>query len=553
MGPIRPDLANTANRFASHARNSTVAPMNDHASQPVERHTDVCVVGGSAAGLAAALQIARQRRSVIVVDAGEPRNAPAATMHGYLGLDGVPPGDLLAAGREEVRTYGGEVLDGSVTTVRRDTDGDFRVELTGGHLVHARRVVAATGLIDELPAIDGLAAHWGGDVVHCPFCHGYEVRDQSVTVILTHPAGLHPVALFGHLADELTVVVHDSRAVPPEHLQGLRAAGVEIREGPVSRIVTGADGHVNGVELADGTTLATDVVVVGPRFRARAGAFTPLGIAPEPHVSGLGTILATQGFGATSVPGFYAAGNVTDPSQQVVQAAADGARVGAMVASDLATQDQQRGAARAAGETDWDRRYSGGQLWSGRPNGNLVAEVAALAPGRALDVGAGEGGDALWLAEQGWAVVASDLSGRALERIAGEADRRGVTVETLHVDANAADAYPQRAFDLVTASYASIPRTPDHRAVATMLGAVAPGGNLVVVSHALPARPEPIDVHVGSRAYDVDAYERVTDFAAAVAASDDWVVEVDETRPRPAGAASTHHVDDVVLRARRIR
>ncbi len=527
--------------------------MNHHAPPTVEREADVCVVGGSAAGLAAALQIARQRRSVIVVDSGEPRNAPAHAMHGYLGLDGAPPADLLAAGRAEVRTYGGEILDGQVTAVRRDADGDFRVELTGGHVVHARRVVAATGLIDELPAIDGLAEHWGGDVIHCPFCHGYEVRDRSVTVIVTHPAGLHPVTLFGHLAADLVVVVHDADAVPPDHLEALRAAGVEIRQGPVRRVVTGADGHVAGVELAAGSTLATDVVVVGPRFRARADAFAPLGIVPEPHAGGLGTILATQSAGATSVPGFYAAGNLTDPSQQVIQAAADGARVGAMVSSDLATQDRRPGSTRVAGAADWDRRYSGDQLWSGRPNGNLVVEVTDLAPGRALDVGAGEGGDALWLAEHGWTVVASDISARALERITAEADRRGVTVATLHVDANAPDAYPARAFDLVAASYASIPRTPDHRAVATMLGAVAPGGSLVVVSHALAARREPVDAHADSRAYDVDAYERVSDFAAAVAASDDWVVEVDETRPRPGGAASAHHVDDVVLRARRIR
>ncbi|HET8930238.1 MAG TPA: FAD-dependent oxidoreductase [Acidimicrobiales bacterium] len=547
--------------------------MSNHTPENVERHADVCVVGGSAAGLAAALQIARQRRSVIVVDAGEPRNAPAATMHGYLGLDGIPPADLAAAGRDEVRTYGGEILAGSVTAVRHDPDGDFRIELTGGIIVHARRVVAATGLIDELPDIDGLAEHWGGDVIHCPFCHGYEVRDRRITVILTHPTGLHPVTLFGHLTDALVVVVHDARAITPAHLQPLRAAGVKVRGGPARRVVTAADGHVFGVELADGTVIETDVIAVGPRFRARAEVFTPLGVAAEPHPSGLGTTLATDDLGRTSVPGLYAAGNVTDPMQQVLHAAAGGSRVGAMVSSDLATQDQQLGTTRYAGEVDWDQRYSGEQLWSGRPNGNLVAEVADLVPGRALDVGAGEGGDALWLAEQGWAVVASDVSSRALERIATEADRRDVIVETLHVDANAVGAYAdepdgpapdgpapdgpepdgRQAFDLVTASYASIPRTPDHRAVSNILGAVALGGILVVISHDVAAMRAPIDVHVGSQAYDVDAYERVADFAAVVEASDDWIVEVDALRPRPPGAASEHHIDDIVLRARRIR
>jgi thioredoxin reductase len=138
-----------------------MAPMTDHAPQPVQRHCDVAVVGGSAAGLAAALQLGRQRRSVIVVDAGEPRNAPAAHMHGYLTREGLPPSELVGTGREEVRSYGGEVIDGRVTVVARTEDGRFRVELAGGSSIVARRVLAATGLVDELPDIDGVAQHWG--------------------------------------------------------------------------------------------------------------------------------------------------------------------------------------------------------------------------------------------------------------------------------------------------------------------------------------------------------------------------------------------------------
>src|SRR5688500_1613321 len=125
--------------------------MTDHSPRTVERHCDVAVVGGSAAGLAAALQLGRQRRSAIVIDAGEPRNAPAAHMHSYLSREGVPPSELTALGREEVRSYGGEVLAGRVTGVTRTDDDRFRVELVGGHSIVARRVLAATGLVDELP------------------------------------------------------------------------------------------------------------------------------------------------------------------------------------------------------------------------------------------------------------------------------------------------------------------------------------------------------------------------------------------------------------------
>jgi SAM-dependent methyltransferase len=191
-------------------------------------------------------------------------------------------------------------------------------------------------------------------------------------------------------------------------------------------------------------------------------------------------------------------------------------------------------------------------MWSGNPNGTLVDETSGLAPGRALDVGAGEGGDALWLAEQGWRVTASDVSERALARVAAEAGRRGAPVECHHADANALDAFEAGAFDLVSASYASIPRTPDDRAVHNLVNAVAPGGTLLVVGHDLEPLRAPVDTLAHSRPVDPDAYVRVDDFAAVLTGSPAWDIEVHQKRPRPPGAASaSHHVDDIVLRARR--
>ena len=526
--------------------------MSDHATRTVERHCDVCVVGGSAAGLAAALQLGRQRRSVIVVDAGEPRNGPAVHMHGYLGRDGTPPSELVAAGRREVRSYGGEVLAGLVQRVTGASDDRFRVELLGGHAVIARRVVAATGLVDELPEIEGIAAHWGRDVVHCPFCHGFEVRDRRTVMIVTHPMGIHPAVLFRQLTARLTVVVDDAVTADQAELDALRAGGVAIRQAAVRRIVTGPDGHVSAVELADGESIAADAVVVGPRFAARAEPFLPLGLRPAAHPGGLGDVLEVDATGQTAVAGLYAAGNVTDPSQQVLQAAADGSRVGAMVSVSLAQDDLRASARPSANQADWDHRYGGEQMWSGNPNGTLVHEVGALEPGRALDVGAGEGGDALWLAEQGWRVTASDISRRALDRVSAEAERRGVHVECHHVDANALDAFERSAFDLVSAQYASIPRTPDDRAVRNLLEAVRPGGTLLVVSHDIEPMRAPVGTLAEARPFDPDAYVRVGDVAGALERSPTWHVEVHEKRPRPPGAASaSHHVEDVVLRARR--
>jgi thioredoxin reductase/precorrin-6B methylase 2 len=527
--------------------------MSDHTPRTSERHCDVAVVGGSAAGLAAALQLGRQRRSVIVVDAGEPRNAPAAHMHGFLGREGQAPADLTTAGREEVRSYGGEILAGRVTQVTRTDDDHFRLELVGGNAVVARRVLAATGLVDELPDIEGLAERWGRDVIHCPFCHGFEVRDQKIVQVVTHPMGLHPAGLFRQLTARLTLVVHDGVDVDHDKVDALRAAGVEIVHGQVRRIVTDDDGNLAAVELTDDRRIEAGAVAVGPRFRVRAEPFTSLGLGTAPHPSGLGDFVETDETGQTSVPGLYAAGNVADPSQQVLQAAANGSRTGAMISFSLADEDIRAAARPSANQADWDHRYRGDRMWSGNPNGTLVNEATGLAPGRALDVGAGEGGDALWLAEQGWKVTASDVSERALARIAAEAERRGAPVECHHADANALDPFEAGAFDLVSAQYASIPRTPDDRAVRNLLAAVAPGGTLVVVGHDLEPMRKAIDTHTHSQAFDPDAYVRVDDVAAALAGAPSWEIELHEKRPRPPGAASaSHHVDDVVLRARRV-
>ncbi len=522
--------------------------MRHHHDNPgTERRCDVCVVGGSAAGLAAALQLGRQRRSVILVDAGEPRNAPAAHMHGYLGREGEVPAQLLSSGRAEVRSYGGEILAARVAEVVRDAGDGFRVELDGGHTIVARRLLAATGLVDELPEIEGLEAHWGRDVVHCPFCHGYEIRDRRVVQIVTQPMGLHTVPLWRQLTARLTVVLHRPDLTDDTELESMRAAGVEIVDGPVRRVIN-QDGRVGGVELDDGTRLPADAIAVGPRFRVRAAAFAGLGLRPEPHPSGLGDYLSTDATGATGVPGLYAAGNVTDPSQQVLQAAADGSRVAAMISVSLAEQDMRTASRSSGNQADWDRRYSGERMWSGNPNGTLVQETGGLKPGRALDVGAGEGGDAVWLVEQGWAVTASDISPRALGRVAAEARHRDVRVERLLADANALDPFEPGGYDLVSAHYASIPRTPDQRAVRNLLAAVAPGGTLLVVSHDTAA----MRAAGPGQPFDPDAYVRVEDFVTALSGAPEWRIEVEENRSRPAGAASAaHHVADVVLRARR--
>jgi thioredoxin reductase len=305
-----------------------------------DRPVDVCVIGGGPAGLSAALVLARSRRSVLVVDAGEPRNAPAATMHAFLGRDGTAPAELLAAGRAEVTGYGGEVAPGRVVDVDRVDDG-FRVALADGGTVHARRVVVTTGLVDELPAVPGVAERWGRDVVHCPYCHGWEVRDRAIGVLNTSPMSLHQLHLFRQLSDRVVLLAHDGPAPGADEAAQLAARGVEVVAGRVATVEVHGDA-LTGVRLDDGHRVPLEVLVVTPRFVARSGLLGRLGLEPVELPSGIGLHVPADPTGATSVPGVWVAGNVTDPSAQVITAAAQGNRVGAVVNADLVTEDVAR-------------------------------------------------------------------------------------------------------------------------------------------------------------------------------------------------------------------
>ncbi|MEO7286952.1 MAG: class I SAM-dependent methyltransferase [Jatrophihabitantaceae bacterium] len=199
-------------------------------------------------------------------------------------------------------------------------------------------------------------------------------------------------------------------------------------------------------------------------------------------------------------------------------------------------------------QAEWDARYADrDQLWSGQPNGALVAEVAGLAPGRALDVGCGEGADAIWLAGLGWDVTALEVSGVALRRAAGHARDAGVTVRWVHAELAQATPLPS-SFDLVSAQYPALLRTADAAAERALLGAVAPGGVLLLVHHAGMDTHQPDDS-------GFDPADYVWPAMVAALLDEDWKVELNEQRSRvaPDGGAGARHTDDLVLRARRLR
>jgi thioredoxin reductase len=306
----------------------------------MSERVDVLVVGGGAAGLSGALALARARRSVLVVDGGTPRNAPAAGVHNYLTRDGTPPAELMALARAEVRGYGAEVRDGWVTTVRRDDDG-FAASLADGGTVLARRLLVATGARDELPDVPGLAELWGTDVLHCPYCHGWEVQDQPVGVLATSAMGVHHALLWRQWTDDVTLFLHSGPEPGEEVREQLAARGIEVIRGEVVGLAT-EGGRLSGVRMAGGAVVPRRVLVAQSLLRAPEDLLADLGLAPaETLMNGMvfGSLLPTGQHGTTSVPGVWVVGNASDVGAQVIAAAAQGLLTAGQINMDLVMEE----------------------------------------------------------------------------------------------------------------------------------------------------------------------------------------------------------------------
>ncbi|MPY56635.1 NAD(P)/FAD-dependent oxidoreductase [Streptomyces spongiae] len=300
---------------------------------------EVIVIGGGAAGLSAALILGRARRRTLLVDAGEPRNAPAAHMQGYLSRDGMPPAEFLAVGREEVASYGVEMVHDIALDVTPGEGAEgFAVQLASGRTVRARRLVVATGLADELPPVPGVAERFGRDVIHCPYCHGWEVRDRPFGVLATSPMSIHQALLVTQWSKDVTLFLHTTNEadVPDEDLRKLAAAGVDVVPGEVAELVV-EDDRVTGVRLADGTVHARSAVFVAPRFVPRTALLEGLGAEMKETPFGMAPVVDETG--RTTVPGVWAAGNATLMTQQVVHAAGDGYKAAATINNEMVMED----------------------------------------------------------------------------------------------------------------------------------------------------------------------------------------------------------------------
>lgn len=290
-------------------------------------HYDAIIVGGSFAGLSAAMYLARARRTVAVLDTGLPRNRFSAHSHGFFAQDGSEPGAMLATARSQVAAYPTATLIGGEAISAAQSPHGFSVALATGEVLGATNLVLAFGISDELPAVPGVAERWGRSVIHCPYCHGYEFSDRRLGVLYTSPMSMHQALLVPEWGPT-TLYLNGAPEPDAESLAQLRARGVAVEPAPV-RALHGAPGELSAIELADGRMSPVDALYVGPRTRLNSGIAEQLGCALDE--APLGPIVRTDAMKATTVPGVWAAGDITRGSHTVTYASADGVAAGLAV------------------------------------------------------------------------------------------------------------------------------------------------------------------------------------------------------------------------------
>ncbi len=304
---------------------------------------DVIIAGGGPAGLSAALMLGRARRRVLVLDAGSPRNRFAEHMHGVLGNEGLAPGELLLRGRAEVADYGVEFADAAVERAESGPDA-LTITTAEGARHSARALIVATGLSDELPPIPGLAERWGTTVLHCPYCHGWEVRDQRLGVLPTSPLGLHHAELVRQWSSRVTVFTAGLGPLSPETEQRLRSRGIELVTGTVTDIL-GDGAAITAVRLQDGREVPVDAIFTGGAPIPHDDFLAPLEL--DRSQTPLGSFLTVDFAGKTSHRRIWAVGNVVSPAANVPMSIGAGAMTGGAVNGALVTWDFDAAARRS--------------------------------------------------------------------------------------------------------------------------------------------------------------------------------------------------------------
>jgi thioredoxin reductase len=296
---------------------------------------DVIIIGAGPAGLSAALPLGRQHRETLVIDSGKPRNAPADHMHMYLSRDGFPPAELRAAGRAELAVYPAvEIRAGLVESVSGQI-GEFTVRLADGTTERGRRIVLATGLLDLLPRIEGLAERFGKGVYHCPFCHGHEATGKAIGVLGgDFPQAMLALYLRDRFSEDVVLCSDGPLTVTPELRAALNSAGIVVRAEAIARIDGDQDSPT--VHFASGEPVTRGAIFHRPGARQHSTLAAELGCELMPE--GCVRVDGTQ---QTTVPGVYAAGDMArlaelaGPTPFVITAAGDGARAAIWLEQDL--------------------------------------------------------------------------------------------------------------------------------------------------------------------------------------------------------------------------
>ena len=298
---------------------------------------DIIIVGGGPAGLTAALNLGRARKRVLLCDAGPRRNAAAREIHGFVTRDGTPPSEFRRIGREQLERYPSvEIRDVQVEEIRGER-GAFEVRLSTG-VVQARRILLCTGMIDELPEIDGFRELWGHSIFQCPYCHAWEEQDRRFGFLAPGPEMFDFAVLLRGWTDDVTVLTDGRFAISSE--MRARLAGVQIEERRIARL-SGSEGRLEAVEFEDGGSLPLEVLFARPPQR-HVAVVQALGLALD---SG-GYVAVGENSRETSVPGIYAAGDLTTPVQSATLAAAAGMQAAARINHDLMVELAASGAIR---------------------------------------------------------------------------------------------------------------------------------------------------------------------------------------------------------------
>jgi thioredoxin reductase/2-polyprenyl-3-methyl-5-hydroxy-6-metoxy-1,4-benzoquinol methylase len=520
----------------------------------MDERWDVIVVGAGAAGLSAALMLGRARRKVVVIDAGEPRNRFAAQMHGVLGHDGIDPAELLRRGREEIGRYDVEVRHGIVDRVD-EMPGGISVHLHDDQALIGRALIVATGITDQLPNVPGLAERWGTSVLHCPYCHGWEVRGRRLGVLATSPLGLHQAQLVRQWSDDIVVFSAGLGPLDAADEQRLQARGIRLVSKPVIEVLGDGD-EVTAVRTDDGRLVEVDAIFTAGSAAPHDEFLAHLDL--ERTESPLGSFLAVDETGKTSNDRIWAAGNVTNPSANVAICMSAGATAGGVVNMALITEEFDQAVAAhshswpdVAPASFWEERYTGSErVWSGRVNAVLADVAGTLAIGTALDLGCGEGADVIWLAQRGWRATGIDISPTAIDRAREAARAAGLSDDQVtFLTADLSELEKTGPYDLVTASFFHSPvELPRAEVLRRVSGLIPGGGHLLITSHA--AAPPWADQSAHTHRF-LTAEEEIE--ALALDIDVDWKVVLAETRSRTTSApdGTPANLDDVVVLLRR--